>query len=146
MTVTDNDVPGVSVSRPTLSVNEGGSETYTVRLTLQPTTSVTIDVTGGGDVTVEPPSLTFTADTWETPQTVTVRAAEDTDTADDAQTITHAVTGNSAPEYVGLSIDSVAVTVTDNDEPDVTVSRDTLSVERGEHGDLHGGAGRPADD
>ena len=131
VTVTDNDVPGVSVSRPTLSVNEGGSETYTVRLTLQPTTSVTIDVTGGGDVTVEPPSLTFTADTWETPQTVTVRAAEDTDTADDAQTITHAVTGNSAPEYVGLSIDSVAVTVTDNDEPDVTVSRDTLSVVEG---------------
>ena len=58
---------------------------------------MTIDVTGGGDVTVQPASLTFTADTWETPQTVTVRAAEDTDTADDAQTVTHAVDSETAP-------------------------------------------------
>ena len=55
MTVTDNDTPDVTVSRDTLSVVEGGSGTYTVRLTFQPTASVTIDVTGGGDVTVEPP-------------------------------------------------------------------------------------------
>ena len=134
VTVTDNDSPDVTVSRDTLSVNEGGSGSYTVRLTFQPTASVTIDVTGGGDVTVQPASLTFTADTWETPQTVTVRAAEDDDTADDAQTITHAVTGNSAPEYVGLSIDSVAVTVTDDDEPEVTVSTDILIVDEGSSG------------
>ena len=134
VTVTDNDTPDVTVSRDTLSVNEGGSGTYTVRLTFQPTASVTIDITGGGDVTVEPTSLTFTADTWETPQTVTVRAGEDDDTADDTQTITHSVDSNSAPEYVGLSIDSVAVTVTDDDEPDVTVSTDTLGVNEGGNG------------
>ena len=105
--------PAITVSRDTLSVVKGGMATYTVRLAFQPTASVTVDVTGGGDVTVNPSSLTFTADNWETPQTVTVRAAEDIDTADDTETITHAVTGDSAPEYVGLSIDSVAVTVTD---------------------------------
>ena len=121
VTVTDNDDPDVTVSRSTLSIVEGGTATYTVALDSQPTTGVTIDVTGGGDVTVQPTSLTFTAGNWDDARTVTVRAAEDTDTADDTQTITHAVTGNSAPEYVGLSIDSVAVTVTDNDDPDVTV-------------------------
>ena len=115
--------PAITVSRPTLSVDEGSMATYTVRLTFQPTTGVTVNVTGGGDVTVEPTSLTFTADNWDDAQTVTVTAAEDTDTADDAQTITHAVDSNSAPEYVGLSVDSVAVTVNDNDNdgPDVTV-------------------------
>ena len=131
VTVTDDDEPEVTVSSDTMGVNEGGSGSYTVRLAFQPTESVTIDVTGGGDVTVDPPSLTFTADNWETPQTVTVRAAEDTDTADDAQTVTHAVDSDSAPEYVGLSIDSVAVTVTDDDDPGVTVSKDTLSVVEG---------------
>ena len=122
VTVTDNDAPGVSVSRSTLRVNEGGSGTYTVRLASQPTAGVTINVAGGGSVTVVPTSLTFSTSTWNTPQTVTVRAAEDADTADDAQTVTHTVDSNSAPEYAGLSVRSVAVTVTDNDDPEVTVS------------------------
>ena len=122
VTVTDNDAPGVSVSRSTLRVNEGGSGTYTVRLASQPTAGVTINVAGGGGVTVVPTSLTFSTSTWNTPQTVTVRAAEDADTADDAQTVTHTVDSNSAPEYAGLSVRSVAVTVTDNDDPEVTVS------------------------
>ena len=122
VTVTDNDAPGVSVSRSTLRVNEGGSGTYTVMLTFQPTAGVTIDITGGGDVTVSPTSLTFSTTNWGTERTVTVRAAEDTDTADDAQTITHAVRNSSASEYRGLNVRSVAVTVTDNDDPEVTVT------------------------
>ena len=122
VTINDNDTAGVSVSRSTLSVNEGGSGTYTVRLAFQPTASVTVNVTGGGDVSADPTSLTFTTTTWDTAQTVTVSAAEDLDTVNDTQTITHAVASTSASEYVGLSVDSVAVTVNDNDDPEVTVS------------------------
>ena len=149
VTVTDNDAPGVSVSRSTLRVNEGGSGTYTVRLASQPTAGVTINVAGGGGVTVVPTSLTFSTSTWNTPQTVTVRAAEDADTADDAQTVTHTVDSNSAPEYAGLSVRSVAVTVTDNDDPEVTVSfaQGELHGVRGEQRDGPGAAqhGPPAD-
>ena len=134
VTVTDNDTAGVSVSRSNLSVNEGGSGTYTVRLAFQPTASVTVNITGGGDVTVAPTSLTFTTSTWDTAQTVTVRAAEDLDTVDDAQTITHAVASDSALEYVGLGVDSVTVTVTDTDAPGVSVSRSNLSVNEGGSG------------
>ena len=126
--------PAVTVSRDALSVNEGGGGSYTVVLDTEPSASVTIDVSGGGDVTVEPDSLTFTADNWNAAQTVMVRAAEDLDTVDDAQTITHVVTTDSASEYVGLSVDGVAVTVTDDDEPEVTVSRDTLNVVEGSSG------------
>ena len=95
---------GVTVSKDTLSVVEGSTGTYTVVLDAEPTGGVTIDVTGGGDVSVSPTSLTFTSSNWET-----------------AQTITHEVATGSAPEYAGFVIDSVAVTVTD-DDPAVTVS------------------------
>ena len=122
VTVTDNDAPGVSLSRSTLRVNEGGSGTYTVQLASQPSAGVTIDITGGGDVTVSPTSLTFSTSNWGTARTVTVRAAEDADTAHDSQTISHTVRSNSAPEYTTLSVRSVAVTVNDNDDPEVTVS------------------------
>ena len=40
--------PGVTVSSDALSVNEGGSGSYTVVLDAEPTASVTVDVTGGG--------------------------------------------------------------------------------------------------
>ena len=125
----------MTVSRSTLRVDEGSSGTYTVRLSFQPTAGVTIDVSGGGDVSVNPTSLTFSTSTWSTPQTVTVRAAEDADTADDTQTITHAVDSGSAPEYVGLGVDNVAVTVTDNDAPEVTVR-----FERGSYAVAEGGS------
>ena len=147
VTVTDDDEPEVTVSSDTLSVVEGGSGSYTVRLAFQPTTSVTIDVTGGGDVTVDPTSLTFTADTWETPQTVTVRAAEDTDTVDDAQTITHSVDSATTPRSTSGSSASTAwpspsPTTT---SPEVTVSSDTLGVERGRQWELYGAPRLPAD-
>ena len=37
-----------------------------VELSVQPTADVTINITGGGDVTVNPTSLTFTSVTWDT--------------------------------------------------------------------------------
>ena len=133
VTVNDNDTAGVSVSRQSLLVDEGGSGTYTVRLAFEPTDSVIVDVSGGGDVTVDPTSLTFTAETWDTAQTVTVRAAEDLDATDDVVSVTHAVAGTSAVEYVGLGVDSVAVTVVDDDDPAVAVSfeQGSLSVAEG---------------
>ncbi len=127
VTVNDNDTAGVSVSRQTLRVDEEGSGIYTVRLAFQPTDTVTVDVTGGGDVTVVPASLVFTTDNWDTTQTVTVTAAGDHDAVDDVVTVTHTVDSSRAPEYVGLSVDSVAVTVVDDDDPAVTVSFDQES-------------------
>ena len=134
VTVNDNDTAGVSVSRATLRVDEGSTGTYTVRLAFQPTASVTVNVTGGGDVTVEPTSLTFTTTTWGTEQTVTVTATEDPDAVDDTQTITHAVATGGAPEYAGLGVNSVAVTVNDNDTAGVSVSRSSLRIDEGSTG------------
>ena len=74
---------------------EGGDATYTVRLDTQPTDSVTVTVKvpGHTDVTAEPASLSFSASTWSTAQTVTVSAKQDDDAADDTATVTHTVSG-----------------------------------------------------
>ena len=81
VTNTDNDTAGITVS-PTsgLTTTEaGGTATFTVVLTSQPTANVTIglasnDTTEG---TVSPASVTFTTGNWNTPQTVTVTGVDD---------------------------------------------------------------------
>src|SRR5438093_465912 len=77
----DNDTPGITVA-PTsgLTTTEGGgTATFTVVLTSQPTRSEERRVgkecrTGG---TVDQANLTFTSGNWSTAQTVTVTGADD---------------------------------------------------------------------
>ena len=125
-------LPGVTVSTPALTVTEEDTTgaSYTVVLNSQPTATVTVTVAGhaGTDVTPSPTSLTFTTTTWGTAQTVTVTAGDDADTANDAVTLTHSAASTDS-EYQGITIDGVAVTVTDNDAPPgVTVSTSALTV------------------
>ena len=137
VTVTDDDTAGATVSETALTVAEGGSATYTVVLDAQPTSDVVINVTksGSDDLTATPASLTFTTSNWSTPQTVTVRAAQDADAANDTASITHAVVASrSADEYDAVSIAGVAVTVTDDETAGVTVSETTLTVAEGGSG------------
>ena len=122
VTVTDDDDPGVTLSASSLTVAEGATNTYTVELSVVPTGDVTVSVTGGGDVGVDPTSLTFSTSSWNTAQTVTVTAEHDDDAADDTQTVAHAVVAGGATEYDGATLDGVTVTVTDDDDPVVTVS------------------------
>ena len=88
----------------------------------QPTASVTVTLsrTGSSDVTFSPATLTFTALNWNTVQPVTVTAAQDSDAVDDSATISHAVTGG---DYVGVTVDSVVVTVDDDETADTTAPR-----------------------
>ena len=146
VTVTDDDTAGVTVSETALTVAEGGSATYTVKLNAQPTSDVVISVTASGntDVTVSPATLTFTTANWSTAQTVTVRAAQDADAVNDAASITHAVNASrSADEYDAVTIAGVAVTVTDDDTAGATVSATTLTVAEGGSA-TYTVAGRPA--
>ena len=134
VTVTDDDTAGVTVSASSVTVAEGGSATYTVKLNAQPASDVVIGVTKSGspDVTVSPATLTFTPSNWDTAQTVTVSAAQDADAVNDAASITHAVVAaSSADEYDLVTVAGVAVTVTENDTAGVTVSETTLTVAEG---------------
>ena len=106
--VTDNDVHGVTVTPTGLTIPEGGSASYTVVLTSEPTADVTVavQVPENVDIAVDETALTFTAENWKTPQTVTVTAAQDADAvADDPLTIRHAVSGG---DYESVTAASVA--------------------------------------
>ena len=132
VTVVDDDAP-VTVSVTQLELAEGASATYTVVLDVAPTDDVVIDlaVSGDGDVSVSPASLTFTAGNWSTAQQVEVSAASDDDAADDSASVTHTVNdAQSDDAYDGLSIAPVAVSVVDDDAP-VTVSVTQLELGEG---------------
>ena len=120
--LSDDDTAALVFSPTSLTVGEGSSGSYTVRLATLPTGNVTVTVAGAtGDVTVDTNSgspgnqntLSFTTSTWNTAQTVTVAAGEDVDTTNDSATLTHTAAGGGYNSITG----NVAVTVTDNDEP-----------------------------
>ena len=123
VSVTDNDTAGVTiVASSPINVVEGGTGTYTVVLASQPSASVAVTPTSGNEsaVTVPPTVLTFTTGNWATAQTVTVTAVEDTNAVSETVEVTHAaVSGDSG--YDSLTVDAVTVSVTDNDEAEVTV-------------------------
>ncbi len=130
LTIADDDGKGLELSQGPVTLTEEGSATYTVALATQPTGPVTVRVTVSGDrdVTVDPASLSFTPTTWETAQTVTVRAAHDDDPLDDTAELRHAATG---ADYGGVRALPLAVAVTDNDTRAVTLSESTLSFDEG---------------
>ena len=115
-----NNTPGVLLSASELTLTEGGSGSYTVRLAAPPSESVTVAITSSNaEVTVDdtggatPNTLTFTTGDWSTARTVTVRAAEDDDAEADSATLTHEIGG--ASEYDRLADPTLAVTVNDNE-------------------------------
>ncbi len=85
---------GVTISNAALTVGEGYTRTYTVVLDSQPTGAVTVTPVSNrpATATVSPPSLTFNAGDWNTPQTVTVSGVSRTAGGGTA-TITHPVMG-----------------------------------------------------
>ena len=132
--VADDDTPALTLSATALSVPEQGSAAYTVRLATLPVGGpVTVAVTGAGDgITVDTDgatggdqdTLTFTAGSWATAQTVTVAAADDQNAASERVTLTHTATG---ADYGGVSADLEA-TAADDDAPQVTLALSSSSI------------------
>ena len=132
VTVLDDDVPArVAKSAEALTISEnGGTGSYTVSLNKRPAGWVTVRLSVAGAnpeaVRVTPPALTFTPENWRMPRTVTV-VGEDDDAVTGARhaTIEHTVTGGG---YDGVSLGPVAVTVSDDDAPGITLSETGLTV------------------
>ena len=127
ITIEDDDERGVTVSRSSATVAEGGSETYTVVLNSEPTANVTISpsrASGDADVTVSG-ALTFMPSNWDSEQTVTVSAAQDADAENDTATISHSVAGADYGSN-GVTANDVAITVTDDETASTQIA---LSVD-----------------
>ena len=133
VTVEDVVGAGVTISETSLPIDEGDSDTYTVVLDTRPVGDVTVTLggLGGTDLSVGSSSLTFKPENWSTAQTVNVSAAQDADAVDDTATITHTVSSSADSDYDGLSADSLGIVVNDDDDPGITVSDNTLTVNEG---------------
>ena len=142
VSVTDDDQPGVRVSRRQLTVAEGATATYTVVLVAEPSETVRVSLAPqpvgitGRSVLLDTYSLEFTPTDWNVPQTVTIDAVPDGDGDDDIVPIRHLVATGSAPEYVGLNIDTLYVTVTDPD----AASRAVLTISTPDQDVVEGGS------
>ena len=116
ITDTGGGTKGVTIRPDTsLSIDEGGRKSYNLVLDTDPGDSATVVVTPASDntdVTFSPGSLTFTggdAGNWNTPQWITLEAAEDENATNDSATVSHRITG-----YSGVtSVSNVTVTLTD---------------------------------
>ena len=112
-------------STSSLTVDEGSSTTYTVRLATQPTATVTVSVSwlqGDADLSATPAALSFTTGDWNTTQTVTVRAAEDNDLANGRATFWHSASGGG---YGGVT---ATVTATEQDDDTAQLRFSTTSI------------------
>ena len=117
----DDDSRGILLTPDELAVTEGGgAATYTVQLTSQPTSGVTLTVAVeqpiiGLDlpVSVSPSRLSFNASNWDSEQTVRVTATNDSDADNESTTINHTTAGG---DYDGVT-ESLPVTVDDDETP-----------------------------
>ena len=127
VTITDDDTRGISTSitsEDTRNITEGGSYDYSVALTSKPTETVTITLSASphgaltfstdGATPDQSIDLTFAADSWITPQTVTANATADPDGEDGAVTINHTATGG---DYQDLTRDETFTIVDNNVAP-----------------------------
>ena len=142
VSITENDVVGVTIDPTSLTVTEGDATgaSYTVKLTSQPAGDVTIAISGhsGTDLTLSGTTLTnnvltFTDQNWSTAQTVKVTAGEDDDaTTDPDVTLAHAIGSTADSDYQALADQTVTVSITENDAVGVTIDPTSLTVTEGD--------------
>jgi hypothetical protein len=138
----DNDQAGVMVALATgidandttrLRTSESGQDmaTFVVTLNNAPekmkTVTIPVFCTPAGEGAVSPQSLTFTADNWNAPQTVTVTGLDDQSVADGNQPyqVRLGPTTSDDPNYAGLmsaELPYVNVINIDNDKADYAVT------------------------
>ncbi len=113
---------GFEVTAGELTVPEGETATFQVRLSSQPSSNVNASVnriSGDPDITVQMgSSFTFTSSNWNIYQAVMLRAAEDTDITNGMATIRISASD--------MSHQDVVATELDNDSPVYELTIDTL--------------------
>lgn len=98
----------IVVSKSTATINEGSSDTFTVKLDKAPTNSQIVNISSNNsDVTLSTNTLIFDSSNYSTPQTVTINVAEDSDTVNDKCTLTLSSSN--------VSSKTIAITIIDND-------------------------------
>ncbi|MBK8170827.1 MAG: hypothetical protein IPK60_10865 [Sandaracinaceae bacterium] len=129
VTNVDDETPGVTVVGATglITTESGGSDSYTIELNTAPTSDVDIAFASSDltEVTVSPPTVTFTSLNWNSPRTITVVGVDDP-AADGDQAFEITVTASSADDdYAALAILSASGSNLDDESPGLIVTPTT---------------------
>ena len=122
-TLTDDDTGGLILSSPIVSTlaEDGGTETYIVALSSEPTSDVTVDavLTGAADISAINSPLTFASGDWSDGITFTVSSTDDiSDFGGLFNGVTVAFDLTSSDSiYDGLSVDGGIVYATEDEAP-----------------------------
>lgn len=98
----------IVVSKSATTINEGGTDTFTVKLDKAPTNSQIVNISSNNsDVTLSTNTLTFNSNNYNQTQEVRINVAEDSDAINDNCTLTLSSTN--------ISSKTITITITDND-------------------------------
>lgn len=123
VTIFDDDFAGVEIietAGDTIVTEGGATDTFTITLTAEPTSDVTITFDVGTQVTFAPNPLVISPANWNVPQTVTVTAVDDPviEGAHSA-TVGFTFTGDANFAVITPNSISIVVDIIDNDNPAV---------------------------
>ena len=126
VTVDDDDTAALVTVPGSLTISEGGSGRFTVKLATQPSQQVSVTVSSGDTDAVSVPSqvLVFTTGNWSTARSVSVGGVDDDDALDETVTVTLTASGGG---YGGVTVE-VDVSVTDDDTAGLVVDPGSLTV------------------
>ena len=121
---------GVSVLPAVLTVDEGRTGRFAVVLQSRPTAEVEVRIRGDSTdhFSIGNSHLRFTPDNWDQSQTVTMRALEDDDAADDATAVTFEVSGCS---FGGTKSVTATARTNDDEKVGIVVTPIDLTVDEG---------------
>jgi hypothetical protein len=131
VTVKDNDVQAILEDAPQpLGVGENANATFNATLKFKPTANVIVNVTAlaPGVATAAPGTLTFTPLDYNQPHQVTVHGTDDINLATNATSI------RLFEATIGMT--DVGVSVSDDDQQKIVLSRTSLTVPEGGSGNF----------
>lgn len=99
----------VITSTYNVAINEGQSQTFTVKLEKAPSKNITINLSSASQyVSVSPSTITFTTSNYSTEQTITVNAVDDGTTAD-YTTLVHLTSSDIPNVDVNIAVTNTTV-------------------------------------
>ncbi|MBF2755224.1 MAG: hypothetical protein ISN29_08205 [Gammaproteobacteria bacterium AqS3] len=122
LAVTVRDPYELSVDPASMSLVEGGSASFDVKLTAQPTGNIAVSLSSSNDdVGVFPNSISFDSGNWNTARSIGVSTRQDTDWVRDTATIT----------LEGTKVKTTEVAVTVREQIPLILSKQSLEVNEG---------------
>ena len=101
---------GIVLSTSTISLNEDGTGTFTVKLDTQPTNNQVVNLSvNNSNCSLDKNSLTFTPSNYSTAQLVTITGAHDSNSYSDKASIITASSNNISSKKIDITITNVDI-------------------------------------